>query len=74
MAQVARSLTVSGTPRTQLLSIQYLRGLAALSVLATHALQWPLAEMWRYLTTNPRALYLLFNRGRSSAADQTKQD
>jgi exopolysaccharide production protein ExoZ len=45
MAQVARSLTVSGTPRTQLLSIQYLRGLAALSVLATHALQWPLAEI-----------------------------
>jgi exopolysaccharide production protein ExoZ len=45
MAQIARSLTQSGTPRTQLLSIQYLRGLAALSVLVTHALQWPLAEM-----------------------------
>jgi exopolysaccharide production protein ExoZ len=45
MAQIARSLTHSGTPRTQLLSIQYLRGLAALSVLVTHALQWPLTEM-----------------------------
>ncbi len=45
MAQIPRSLAHSGTPRTQLLSIQYLRGLAALSVLVTHALQWPLAEM-----------------------------
>lgn len=45
MAQIAWSLARSGTPRTQLLSIQYLRGLAALSVLVTHALQWPLAEM-----------------------------
>jgi exopolysaccharide production protein ExoZ len=45
MAQIARSLAHSGTPRTQLLSIQYLRGLAALSVLVTHALQWPLADM-----------------------------
>ena len=45
MAQIARSLAHSGTPRTQLLSIQYLRGLAALSVLVTHALQWPLTEM-----------------------------
>jgi exopolysaccharide production protein ExoZ len=45
MTQTAHSLTRSGTPRTQLLSIQYLRGLAALSVLGTHALQWPLAEM-----------------------------
>jgi exopolysaccharide production protein ExoZ len=45
MTQIARPLTHSGTPRTQLLSIQYLRGLAALSVLATHALQWPLAEI-----------------------------
>jgi exopolysaccharide production protein ExoZ len=45
MTQIALPLTHSGTPRTQLLSIQYLRGLAALSVLGTHALQWPLAEM-----------------------------
>jgi exopolysaccharide production protein ExoZ len=45
MAHIVRSLAHSGTPRTQLLSIQYLRGLAALSVLVTHALQWPLAEM-----------------------------
>jgi len=45
MAQIPRPLAHSGTPRTQLLSIQYLRGLAALSVLVTHALQWPLAEM-----------------------------
>jgi exopolysaccharide production protein ExoZ len=45
MAQIARPLAHSGTPRTQLLSIQYLRGLAALSVLVTHALQWPLTEI-----------------------------
>jgi exopolysaccharide production protein ExoZ len=45
MTQIVRSLTRSGTPRSQLLSIQYLRGLAALSVLATHALQWPLPEI-----------------------------
>src|ERR1700722_17033315 len=45
MTQITRALTGSGTPRTQLLSIQYLRGLAALSVLVTHSLQWPLAEM-----------------------------
>jgi exopolysaccharide production protein ExoZ len=45
MTQIARSPAGSRTPRTQLLSIQYLRGLAALSVLATHALQWPLAEI-----------------------------
>jgi exopolysaccharide production protein ExoZ len=45
MTQIARSLTGSGTLRTQLLSIQYLRGLAALSVLGTHALQWPLTEI-----------------------------
>jgi exopolysaccharide production protein ExoZ len=45
MTQIARSLARSGTPRTQLLSIQYLRGLAALSVLGTHALQWPLPEI-----------------------------
>lgn len=34
-----------GTPRAQLFSIQYLRGLAALSVLITHVLQWPLGKM-----------------------------
>ena len=45
MTQIATSLAGSGTPRTQLLSIQYLRGLAALSVLGTHTLQWPLAEI-----------------------------
>ena len=45
MTQMARSPTGSGTPRMQLLSIQYLRGLAALSVLGTHALQWPLTEI-----------------------------
>jgi exopolysaccharide production protein ExoZ len=45
MAQLAWSPDHSGTPRKQLLSIQYLRGLAAMSVLVTHALQWPLAEM-----------------------------
>lgn len=44
MAQFAWSRAGSGT-RTQLLSIQYLRGLAAMSVLVTHALQWPLTEM-----------------------------
>ena len=26
---------------------------------------------WRYLTTNPRALYLLFNKSRPSNTDQT---
>jgi exopolysaccharide production protein ExoZ len=31
--------------RGELFSIQYLRALAALSVLVTHALQWPLGEM-----------------------------
>ncbi len=45
MTQIAISLAGSGTPRTQLLSIQYLRGLAALSVLGTHTLQWPLTEI-----------------------------
>ena len=45
MTQIVRLLTRSGTQRTELLSIQYLRGLAALSVLATHALQWPLPEI-----------------------------
>jgi exopolysaccharide production protein ExoZ len=45
MAQLAWSLTHSGTQRRELLSIQYLRGLAAMSVLVTHALQWPLAEI-----------------------------
>ena len=42
MAQIARPPAHSGTPRTQLLSIQYLRGLAALSVLA--ALPLPVIE------------------------------
>jgi exopolysaccharide production protein ExoZ len=45
MAQPAWSLTHSGTPRRELLSIQHLRGLAAMSVLVTHALQWPLPEI-----------------------------
>ena len=31
----------------------------------------PRRLFWRYLTTNPRALYLLFNKSRSSNSDQT---
>src|SRR5258708_34799135 len=45
MMQVAPPAVRFDTPRDEVLSIQYLRGLAALSVLVTHALQWPLAEM-----------------------------
>ena len=45
MTQMTWSPVHSGTPQKQLLSIQYLRGLAAISVLVTHALQWPLADM-----------------------------
>ncbi|WP_315835971.1 acyltransferase [Bradyrhizobium prioriisuperbiae] len=41
-AAPARFETVNG--HGQLLSIQYLRGFAALSVLVTHVLQWPIAE------------------------------
>jgi N-acetylglucosaminyldiphosphoundecaprenol N-acetyl-beta-D-mannosaminyltransferase len=32
----------------------------------------PRRLFWRYLTTNPRALYLLFNRSRPSGTDQTR--
>jgi N-acetylglucosaminyldiphosphoundecaprenol N-acetyl-beta-D-mannosaminyltransferase len=32
----------------------------------------PRRLLWRYLTTNPRALYLLFNQSRSSGSDQTR--
>jgi exopolysaccharide biosynthesis WecB/TagA/CpsF family protein len=31
----------------------------------------PRRLFWRYLTTNPRALYLLFNKSRSSGSDRT---
>src|SRR5665213_2770721 len=31
----------------------------------------PRRLFWRYLTTNPRALYLLFNKSRSSSTDRT---
>ena len=31
----------------------------------------PRRLFWRYITTNPRALYLLFNKSRSSATDRT---
>jgi exopolysaccharide biosynthesis WecB/TagA/CpsF family protein len=31
----------------------------------------PRRLFWRYFTTNPRALFLLFNKSRSSSADQT---
>lgn len=34
----------TAAPAAQLMSIQYLRGLAALSVLVTHVLQWPLPD------------------------------
>jgi UDP-N-acetyl-D-mannosaminuronic acid transferase (WecB/TagA/CpsF family) len=33
----------------------------------------PRRLFWRYLTTNPRALYLLFNRSRSSDSVGTQQ-
>jgi N-acetylglucosaminyldiphosphoundecaprenol N-acetyl-beta-D-mannosaminyltransferase len=33
----------------------------------------PRRLFWRYLTTNPRALYLLLNRSRSSKSDRTKR-
>ena len=32
----------------------------------------PRRLFWRYLTTNPRALYLLFNKSRPSATDRTQ--
>jgi N-acetylglucosaminyldiphosphoundecaprenol N-acetyl-beta-D-mannosaminyltransferase len=31
----------------------------------------PRRLFWRYLTTNPRALYLLFNKSRSASADRS---
>jgi N-acetylglucosaminyldiphosphoundecaprenol N-acetyl-beta-D-mannosaminyltransferase len=34
----------------------------------------PRRLLWRYLSTNPRALYLLFNRSRPSATDRTERD
>jgi N-acetylglucosaminyldiphosphoundecaprenol N-acetyl-beta-D-mannosaminyltransferase len=30
----------------------------------------PRRLFWRYLTTNPRALYLLFNKNRPSSVDR----
>jgi exopolysaccharide production protein ExoZ len=54
MVQIVRETVHSETPRTQLLSIQYLRAIAALSVLVTHALQWPLPEMNMYLLKTGR--------------------
>jgi exopolysaccharide production protein ExoZ len=54
MGQIVQASVHSGTPRTQLLSIQYLRAIAALSVLVTHALQWPLPEMNMYLLKTGR--------------------
>ena len=54
MGQIVQAPVHSGTPRTQLLSIQYLRAIAALSVLVTHALQWPLPEINMYLLKTGR--------------------
>jgi N-acetylglucosaminyldiphosphoundecaprenol N-acetyl-beta-D-mannosaminyltransferase len=34
----------------------------------------PRRLFWRYLTTNPRALYLLFNKSRSSVTKRTRRD
>ena len=34
----------------------------------------PRRLFWRYLTTNPRALYLLFNKSRSSSNDRAPRD
>jgi exopolysaccharide production protein ExoZ len=51
----------SGTSRPQLFSIQYLRGLAALSVLITHVLQWPLAKMdFAFLKTGRLGVEVFF--------------
>jgi hypothetical protein len=33
----------------------------------------PRRLFWRYLTTNPRALYLLFNKSRPSSTDRTSE-
>src|SRR5258708_17102380 len=54
MMQVAPPAVRFDTPRDEVLSIQYLRGFAALSVLITHALQWPLPEMNMYLLKTGR--------------------
>jgi exopolysaccharide production protein ExoZ len=54
MGQTVQASVHSGTPRTQLLSIQYLRAIAALSVLVTHTLQWPLPEMNMYFLKTGR--------------------
>jgi exopolysaccharide production protein ExoZ len=45
MRQIAPPAARFDTPRDEVLAIQYLRGFAALSVLITHALQWPLPEL-----------------------------
>ncbi len=42
------------TGQGELLSIQYLRGLAALTVLVSHTLQWPLAQMSQTLLRSGR--------------------
>jgi len=42
------------TGQAELLSIQYLRGLAALTVLVSHTLQWPLAQMSQTLLRSGR--------------------
>jgi UDP-N-acetyl-D-mannosaminuronic acid transferase (WecB/TagA/CpsF family) len=34
----------------------------------------PRRLFWRYLTTNPRALYLLLNGSRSSKAERTRRN
>jgi exopolysaccharide production protein ExoZ len=54
MGQIIQASDHSGTPRTQLLSIQYLRAIAAMSVLVTHTFQWPLHEMNMYLLKTGR--------------------
>jgi exopolysaccharide production protein ExoZ len=54
MGQIVQSSVHSGAPRAQLLSIQYLRAIAALSVLVTHTLQWPLHELNMYLLKTGR--------------------
>jgi exopolysaccharide production protein ExoZ len=40
--------------RPQLISVQYLRAIAALTVLVTHVLQWPLGEMQNVLISTGR--------------------
>ena len=45
MGQIDPAVPRFETANREIISIQYLRAFAALSVLITHVLQWPLAEL-----------------------------